>query len=232
MVEKLKLDLKKEDYEDFFKFLLNTNFKENFKTWIDDENGRVNRKFLFKSENQWKKVIPINYHKKLESLIKKIKRYETPFPKEKINFLNRIQVIESNFTINSKNNDKGRHLFHLHCDRINTYKIYVFFSDIDLKDGPIYFARIDKCKDQVNTKLKEIEVKKKQLADEWRKMDSRIFCKYEEPFMGKFGDVLIFDGREPHRASPLTKKGYRAVVIFEFFTDENWNLYSKAVLKQ
>ena len=36
-------------------------------------------------------------------------------------------------------------------------------------------------------------------------MKATIFCKEEKAMIGKFGDVLIFDGREPHRASLLKK---------------------------
>ena len=60
-------------------------------------------------------------------------------------------------------------------------------------------------------------------------MKATIFCNEEQAMIGKFGDVLIFDGREPHRASFLKKNGYRAIVIFEFFTEKNWNLYSETI---
>ena len=43
-----------------------------------------------------------------------------------IGFLNRIQVIESNFINKSLISVKGKHIFSLHCDRINSYKIYIF----------------------------------------------------------------------------------------------------------
>ena len=37
------------------------------------------------------------------------------------------------------------------------------FSDIKLKDGPIYFANIHQCKKQIMTKINEIEEKRKSL---------------------------------------------------------------------
>ena len=61
-------------------------------------------------------------------LISELKNYKSPFSKEKIGFLNRIQVIESNFINKSLISVKGKHIFSLHCDRINSYKIYMCFQ--------------------------------------------------------------------------------------------------------
>ncbi len=230
MADKLKINFDRKDYNKFFKFLINSKFNEEIKNWKDFGNGRVNRTFLFKDEYQWEKVIPKQYHTRIKLLLHKVNSYKTPFQTEKVDFLRRIQVIESCFVKKSDVNTKGLHIFNHHCDRINTYKIYVFFSDIEIKDGPIYFARINKCKNQVIDKLKEIEKKKKEPVRDFRSMKATIFCNEEQAMIGKFGDVLIFDGREPHRASFLKKNGYRAVVIFEFFTEKNWNLYSQTIL--
>ncbi len=231
MVDKSKINFDRKDYKNFFKHLINSKFNKDIKNWKDFENGRVNRTFLFKNEYQWEKVIPKQYHRKIELLLKRVNSYKTPFQSEKLDFLRRVQVIESRFVKESDLNIKGSHIFNHHCDRINSYKIYVFFSDIELKDGPIFFAEINKCKNQVIDKLNEIENKKKDPNSDLREMKATIFCKEEKAMLGKFGDVLIFDGREPHRASLLKKNGYRAVVIFEFFTEENWRLYSEPILK-
>ena len=38
------------------------------------------------------------------------------------------------------------------------------FSNIKIKDGPIYFANLRQCKKQIMTKINEIEEKKKKFA--------------------------------------------------------------------
>lgn len=230
MVKKLEIKCSKEDFENLFQFLLKSSFK-NIESFMEKENGRLNKKFFFKDKNEWKKIIPYDYHMMINFLISELKNYKSPFSKEKIGFLNRIQVIESNFINKSLISVKGKHIFSLHCDRINSYKIYMCFSDIKLKDGPIFFANISKCKDQIMKKINEIEDKKKKFKNLWRKIDTKIYTFEEKPYISKFGDIFIFDGREPHRASLLKKNGYRAIIIFECMTDENRHLYERSILE-
>ena len=160
MVKKLEIKNSKEDFENLFEFLLKSNFK-NITSFTENKNGRLNKKFIFKSENEWKEIIPKDYHKKINLLLSKLKNYKGPFSKEELDFLNRIQVIESKFIKKSTISNKGRHIFGLHCDRINSYKIYMCFSNIKIKDGPIYFANLRQCKKQIMTKINEIEEKEK-----------------------------------------------------------------------
>ena len=163
MVKKLEIKNSKEDFENLFEFLLKSNFK-NITSFTENKNGRLNKKFIFKSENEWKEIIPKDYHKKINLLLSKLKNYKGPFSKEELDFLNRIQVIESKFIKKSTISNKGRHIFGLHCDRINSHKIYMCFSNIKIKDGPIYFANLRQCKKQIMTKINEIEEKKKSLV--------------------------------------------------------------------
>ena len=230
MVKKLEIKCSKEDFENLFKFLLKSNFK-NITSFTENENGRLNKKFIFKSENEWKEIIPKEYHKKISLLLSKLKNYKGPFSKEELGFLNRIQVIESKFIKKSYISIKGRHILNLHLDRINSYKIYMCFSDIKLKNGPIYFANIHQCKKQIMTKINEIEEKKKKFGNLWRKIDTRIYSSDEKPYTSKYGDIFIFEGREPHRASLLKKNGYRAIIILECMTDPNRYLYERSILE-
>ena len=55
MVKKLEIKCSREDFENLFKFLLK-NFK-NITSFTENENGRLNKKFIFKSENEWKEII-------------------------------------------------------------------------------------------------------------------------------------------------------------------------------
>jgi len=223
MPERIQIKLEKNDYIELFKFLINNNFNKSTKSWISEENGRLNKKFLFDDKHEWKDVIPNKYHKTIKFLIKKIKNYKSPFGEEKKDFLERIQVIESNYKNNLNLNNKGQYLYNLHCDKINSYKAIVFFSNVKIKDGPIYFAEVARCHEQVKNKLKEMETKKKKIP--WNKINSTVFCKYETPILANIGDVIIFDGREPHRASLLKNKGFRALIIFELMTKKNSKLY-------
>ena len=59
------------------------------------------------------------------------------------------------------------------------------FSDIKLKDGPIFFANISKCKDQIMKKINEIEDKKKKFKNLWRKIDTKIYTFEEKPYISK-----------------------------------------------
>ena len=121
---KLKM---KNDFSELFKFLINNNFSKSINSWISEEKGRLNKKFLFDDRNEWKNVIPNKYHKTIKFLIEKIQNYKSPFGDEKKNFLERIQVVKSNYTNNLNLNNKGQHLYNLHCDKLNTYKAVVFF---------------------------------------------------------------------------------------------------------
>ena len=44
------------------------------------------------------------------------------------------------------------------------------FSNIKIKDGPIYFANLRQCKKQIMTKINEIEEKKKKFGNLWKKL--------------------------------------------------------------
>ena len=77
----------------------------------------------------------------------------------------------------------------------------------------------------------KLKRKRKSLEICGEKIDTRIYSSDEKPYISKFGDIFIFDGREPHRASLLKKNGYRAIIIFECMTDENRHLYERSILE-
>ena len=127
MPERIQIKIGKNDFSELFKFLINNNFSKSINSWISEENGRLNKKFLFDDRNEWKNVIPNKYHKTIKFLIEKIQNYKSPFGDEKKNFLERIQVVKSNYTNNLNLNNKGQHLYNLHY-KLNTYKAVVFFK--------------------------------------------------------------------------------------------------------
>ena len=54
-----------------------------------------------------------------------------------------------------------------------------------------------------NTKINEIEEKKKKFGNLWRKIDTRIYSSDEKPYTSKYGDIFIFE--RSHIASLLKK---------------------------
>ena len=55
MVKKLEIKCSKEDLENLFKFLLKSNFK-NITSFTENENGRLNKKFILKVKMSGRKL--------------------------------------------------------------------------------------------------------------------------------------------------------------------------------
>ena len=148
--------------------------------------------------------------------------YETPWKPEKIGQLERIQIIESG-EYKSENN-KGEHLYNFHVDRINTYKKMLYCSNVDINSGPFEVADLNVIKDEASKIIKKIDTAHKFNRD-FRKINSTLSCSTIQSITGKIGDVIVIDGREPHRAGKVGHKGTRKVIIFEYMTALNSRLY-------
>jgi hypothetical protein len=195
--------------------------------WHGEENGRYNKKFLFSQIDDWMSVVPCKFHQMVEHIIKKVNQYESPFGKQKIGALERIQVINSKFT--SEKNHKGIHLFNFHIDRINTYKGILYCSNVTCKDGPFAVMELNGREGEIAEKLDFLE-KCHAAGKDWRKIDTTFEAVHYNNVEGVAGDIVIVDGREPHRAGTVENRGCRKAIIFEFFTLENSTIYRNSTL--
>ena len=58
MVKKLEIKCSKEDFENLFQFLLKSSFK-NIESFMEKENGRLNKKFFLKIKMNGRKLFPM-----------------------------------------------------------------------------------------------------------------------------------------------------------------------------
>ena len=198
------------------------------KTWINEENGRLNRKIYFTDDFAFDHFTEC-FEKPSSNIIKKLQKfnpsYISPFGKEKIGNLERIQIIRSNEPKNQ--NRKGNHLFNFHVDRINTYKQILLCSEVTEECGPFQIAELKLCKDEA---MKILERLKQSVAngDDWREINSSLDCQHFISATGSPGDLVTVDGREPHRAGQLKPGKTRAIIIFEYMTREASQIYKSS----
>ena len=145
---------------------------------------------------------------------------------EEVGFPESIQVIESKISV--LENLKAKQVYTFHIDRINTYKQLLLCSEIGIKDGPFQVANLDSCKEYTRKKLKELEEQHRK-GNNWRDFDATIECEEFVSIVGKPGDLLTIDGREPHRAGKVYPGHKRRVIIFEYMTKSNSRRYRETL---
>ncbi len=207
-------------------FFINYDSKINgLKVWSQKENARFNKKIYFQTKNArelFLKSLPNKINNFVQDFLNFDDDYETPWKREKIGPLERIQIIESG-EYKSENN-KGEHLYNFHVDRINTYKKMLYCSNVDVNSGPFEVADINIIKDEASKIIKKIDTAHK-LNKDFRKINATLSCRTSQSITGKTGDVIVIDGREPHRAGKVGHKGARKVIIFEYMTAINSHIY-------
>ncbi|MDC1220884.1 hypothetical protein N8Z16_00050 [bacterium] len=99
-----------------------------------------------------------------------------------------------------------------HIDKVRKFKVMIYLNDVNLRDGPINFTKINPDTYEIFRKNLKSNYKKKQ---ENKIVDIPI--KDYLPLTGKFGTTIFFDTNTPHFAGKITKlPSYRNVVRFNF----------------
>lgn len=209
-----------EEAQGLFEFLMDFKLSdtEAVSWWVSQENGRKNKKYFFFKPQGINTLASGGVIHRLRTFDE---TYKSPFGPQNIGSLERIQVVES---IESKvENSKGDHVYKFHVDRVNTYKQILLCSEVTIDCGPFQVASIDECREKALTL--HADLGRELETGDWRNFDATIDCDRYESCTGHSGDLIVVDGREPHRAGKINPGFSRKLIIFEYMTREASRVY-------